>query len=1819
VSGGALGSGLFITSIDSATQFTLSDGALTGETTDLTYGGNVLARSGAIEALTVQNSSNVIISSGTAGLTVGQAISGQGIPAGATILAIRDGNNITLGVNGIEAVATETVNASMLFGTYIAATTTNGSPTVTVAGGTAGLTTGQAIFGAGIPANATILSIVDGSSIIIGVGGVAVNATADGSGSLIVNSNSIFTGNRVSTTESGTLVTVADTSALVVGQAVSGSGIAPGSVITRIINETSFEVSSPLLLAGQSSLFLDDGSGSGAVSMLTVNSDNSFIFGGSIRNGLGGGQMALTKTGNGILSLTSNLSNYSGPTIINGGGILVRKLDFGGFSSPIGASSNAAANLVLNGGFLRFSDNAPTFTDRSFTLGTGDNAGALIADGTVFGATLVFGINGLSPNVEYIGSGSRTLTLGGANRGDNQFNLVLGDGQGGPTSLSKIGNGTWVMGATSSYTGETVVYAGILAATANGAFGATGAAGIIIAGGTNASAILGNQNATVDLRNVSYDRAQTLYLAGGTLATTTGTSSWAGPVFATANSNLHIEAGASLELKGVLGGSGGLVQRGGGTLILSGQVDEITRNFSGSATTAGVPTFTLQAGTLVLDYSTNDNSKLSDKGALVLGGSRLGGTLVLTGDGTEGTFYGGGVGEGSYIVPEHIEIVAGLTVGAGNNRIVRETELTVFPDYEYEGEIYPGYTLMTPIGNAIIRLNGISRQAGATIDFSHDNLASTDTNNVNGILGGWATVGGGTWALKSLINDSNIAILANGQDGLIRGLLSEEYVKSGASSAATSFNAAVSQNNFTADDWVLNANMDIIGNSTQNARSTNSIRFNDTNGDAIFGRTKAFRVTLSGTNTIQSGGILVTQLMGSLDAVIDGPGTLVSGLGNTQSLNIIQNNTNGGLLHISAVIANASGVVNGLDKNGPGGLILSGMNTFTGTTSLNDGVLTVGNLAIQGYGAATAVAAVRPSLGRTITVANTYGLTLGQTVTGAELPAGVTITAINSPTSISLSNGALITTTGASLTYGTNVAPKSGAIEVNTTVNSATVTVPGGTAGLSVGQSIAAVGGIPAGVTILSITNSTTITIGQSGVAINATATGTISPVFGDSGVPTVTPLVLASNTQSGALLTVGSTLGMTVGQTVSGTGIAGSSVIVRILDDHTVELSNPVTSTGQNNITFGTGTAIGQPALMATTTSGSAAVTVTSTAGLSVGQAISGPGIPVGATVAAILSPTEILISVAALYTGSNLLAFAGPQSNLGASGNALANLVFNGGVLQFNGTSMRSDRGFTINKDAIWDVGNAYTQLTVGGNWGTQGIEDVYSIVKRGSGTLELLGTIISGYGLEKLVVEGGTLRLRAAISDQYIRNDVGSLVMGGGTLDLSSVTGRATTQNMIGAFVANTGASVVRVTATGNENTILNLQDVNSPDRIVFNNGSTVLFHEIQSLTGTGEARITLAGQFGVDVQVIIPRAVYQSNVDSIRPGVNNFAFVDATGYNIVGSDLGAAAHTIQGNLANWTAFMNVQDGALASDAFQGTTLAAASVNTIRFFNSSYAGGTTPGASTVTISDILTLNSGAILQTTHAGNHQNSFVGGALTSSLSNNDDTSADLIVHNWNPHSALVIASSIIDNSAISRIVNLVQTGDGTTALAGSNSYTGTTYVHGGVLRIDSASALPAAGQLRMNGGVLGINADLDSNNAADFTWSIFKLVDGVAEGQVAWTGSGGFAAYTLDRTVNLGGNGAVLKWGGADVEGLFVRDNFSLILGAQDADKTLIFANAINLGRKSRMIEAISGRGTAEVDGRITGVISGDAGRLVKGGNGVLELTGNNTYSGGTS
>lgn len=302
--------------------------------------------------------------------------------------------------------------------------------------------------------------------------------------------------------------------------------------------------------------------------------------------------------------------------------------------------------------------------------------------------------------------------------------------------------------------------------------------------------------------------------SGGVTVTGTGTTTISGS-FATSGSSAVV---------------GGLTKTGPGILTLSG---------NGATLNGGV---NLAGGTLRLDYSTNQSSKL---GGGVLTSS--GGDLVL--------------------VPPAVAAVTQNVVS---------TALTA------------GHTQVNAQagGNVTIGLGAITRSAPATLDLSPGgaNLSvATSNTTTNGLLGNgpaFATVGGRFWASASLGQLTGIVGTPNG------------------------FGAG------------LNADVE-NSNSFGTSFTTNSLRF----------IADGLTLNLSGTNTIQSGGILLpsnvstaTITGGALDAVI----AHVYGDDLTIGSDIIASN--------------------GITKTGPGTLTLAGDNfDLNGPVNVNRGHLRATN------------------------------------------------------------------------------------------------------------------------------------------------------------------------------------------------------------------------------------------------------------------------------------------------------------------------------------------------------------------------------------------------------------------------------------------------------------------------------------------------------------------------------------------------------------------------------------------------------------------------------------------------------------------------------------------------------------------------------------------------------------------------------------------------------------------------------------------------------------------------------------------------------------
>jgi len=218
----------------------------------------------------------------------------------------------------------------------------------------------------------------------------------------------------------------------------------------------------------------------GATRFVTTNSPTQpGVFSNIIRDNTGG-TAGLTKLGVGELQL-SGTNTYIGATTISAGILTANTLANGGVASALGASGNAASNLLLgNATTLRYTGGAAS-TDRSFTInGTAAGHGASL---DASGSGAVNFTNTASPAYGTVDQ-ARTLTLTGTYAaGNNSLAANIADNGTGAVSLTKTGAGLWVLSGNSTYTGATTISAGTLSVGASSNLG-DASSNLVLNGGT---------------------------------------------------------------------------------------------------------------------------------------------------------------------------------------------------------------------------------------------------------------------------------------------------------------------------------------------------------------------------------------------------------------------------------------------------------------------------------------------------------------------------------------------------------------------------------------------------------------------------------------------------------------------------------------------------------------------------------------------------------------------------------------------------------------------------------------------------------------------------------------------------------------------------------------------------------------------------------------------------------------------------------------------------------------------------------------------------------------------------------------------------------------------------------------------------------------------------------------------------------------------------------------------------------------------------------------------------------------------------------------
>lgn len=372
------------------------------------------------------------------------------------------------------------------------------------------------------------------TTLAVGSNSATTNFKETGSISVTASLNPEYKSLAISTGTTATLTVGTNVIYLVGGGLYAGNGA--NQVITGTTGSSS--ITTGAKTSGTSvPLYVTVGD-SGTARTLTVT--NTIV-----TNNPGGGALDFVKGGAGILAYSGTaLNTYTGATIINQGtlssGATVGVNFNGSAPSFLGASSNVAANLVLNGGTLRYAGPTLGTTDRLFTVGPG---GGGIANQAASNGTLDFTNPG---SLVASGTGDRTLTISGNGTGATTFVPIIVNPSSGLTSLTTSQTSTGVIilnpSGPNTFTGGINVSAGILRVFGSNALGAnevafnggqldlytTGTAANTNFSTLGSSFFFGNTSGTTRLGNTTTANGFTMTVGPVTLGSGTWTISHGG-------------------------------------------------------------------------------------------------------------------------------------------------------------------------------------------------------------------------------------------------------------------------------------------------------------------------------------------------------------------------------------------------------------------------------------------------------------------------------------------------------------------------------------------------------------------------------------------------------------------------------------------------------------------------------------------------------------------------------------------------------------------------------------------------------------------------------------------------------------------------------------------------------------------------------------------------------------------------------------------------------------------------------------------------------------------------------------------------------------------------------------------------------------------------------------------------------------------------------------------------------------------------------------------------------------------------------------------
>jgi autotransporter-associated beta strand protein len=1500
---------------------------------------------------------------------------------------------------------------------------------------------------------------------------------------------------------------------------------------------------------------------------LVVGGSGNTTLNGTISDGTAGGTLGLVKTGSGRLAIgVTNVSNsFTGGISIESGTFQI----FGSGGSQLG--SNAITLGSSTGGDTRFevsTNFSPTYNLFKVSQGTGNRTLAMVSDSTTtlnwrvilekdLTVTSNQGTKGIILASEFIGGSDLVFTYTGAGTPSHSIRNPTYSGSNSYTTRNL-------------FTGNMVISNGSYLEFGSNPTNLSSAPINILAGGTfrlRENSLIGGLNGAATGNVIATQNSKTLTIAGN------GNYVFSGSLLTGANT------GAGL------------------TIRMNKEGLQGTQTLAGNNTFAGATA--LEAGTLRLDYSAANGSKLANSGILTLRGINL-------------DLSGG----------SHTEVVASTTLATGFNTISRSS------------------------GSSVLALGALTNTSGG-INFSADNIATTTLANTNNILGGKAvfTVAGQDWARNDGSNNivafsagnytamsSTINLTTNNFNHyLATGNVTVDpganlYVgtikidPSGANQSFRTTNLAQNLNFgngtggaggilFTGshDYSFLDDGNGIVWNETNVfnyssgnltlGRFNNALRFFG-NGTTILAQNSSSNSTMyiyggtvrfsannanSGGNYELFGGSLLADTSGGDISLVRGNGTARTiSLGyNAPRIDVIGGNT----LTINGVISTAGGasffspVVFG-SSAASGTIVLGGTNTFYGDVRLEGATLSVGadaqlgdvgnmlvfggNATFKTTGSFTANRAVAINSGYTGTFSPNAGttFTLSQPIRGAgnlEMNGAGTLILSGS----SLYTGATKISQGILSITSVDATAKSSGIQIS---GGAGLTYSGGAATL--GQNITVTSSTGylrnSGGGLLTLggnisKNGTTLRLSEGSFAVTGEITGSAanSDIYLESG-GTIT--FTGTNTYNGPTYILN---GTTLNANSAGALSASSNLI---MDD---------SGSGSSVLNLGANQTTGSIAGAASSAInlGSHTLTSNSASSTTFAGGISGDG---GLTKAGV---GTLSITGSNTYNGST--AITGGTLSLGTGGTA--------GSLGSGNISISSGAALVANRSNDLTLANAISGAgdilqTGSGNTTLSGTNNNTGAVRATAGQLLFDGASALSTGISLLEVDNATLSL----ADGTAR-----------TSNLASASLVADT----GTFVFDIAASASDMLVFGGSATLAGTRTINLNFLETLSSGQSWV---LMNATGGG-----LGGNWTLGTTSGAGQSGFTFSLSATSNELTLTAATSGSTYYWKG-DLDANWGTTSGGDSNW-----------ASDS-SGASLRsnAPSSGSDVIFAATGAGNlsTTLGADRTIES--LTVSVGGVE------------INGANTLTMQSSSATG--ILV---NAASGTVTIGATLAGAS----TGLTKEGASLLGLTGNNTYGGGTTLSGGTLRIGSDAALgnstaaitlsgdavlQASGNLTFGASrpvVVSGNGSLDTQS---HTITVAGVLDGA--GTLQKTGAGSLvlnSANTLSGTLSPAAgtlilanqnalSSATLSMGGGNLSFSSSVGGNAFTLGGLSAASS---GTGYDIQLQNTAGQAIAlSVGSSNASTTYAAALGGN-GSLLKAGSGLLTLSGNNTYTGTTT